>query len=359
MATLKATVRNPRRLSASVKKYLSHSHSLSELQQSSATANQVIKWDDVLGQWKAGNVDWSEILNKPTSFTPSAHTHPLSDLEQSGATTNQVPKWSGTAWTAGNIDWSEILNRAIDKSGTPQAGQVAFWVDGTNVGGDTGLTYDSVNKLFNVQSGVKLSGGQSLTFTGTTLELGNHPYWQTLFIKPPTVGIGTTNPTAKLHVEGDSDVVQLLVKANATQTQDIFQIQDSGGNPKFIVRDDGASGWTFVFGSSVGDPGQFNIFRHVKIDGAYVLQIKSGAITYLQMRKWNTDDGLLLAQQGNLLLDSSSKWVQIKTPTTPPISTDVNTSHVAFSVDETNNKLKFTVKYSDGTTVKTGEIALV
>jgi hypothetical protein len=31
--------------------------------------------------------------------TPTAHTHPLSDLTQSSATAGQVPSWNGTAWT--------------------------------------------------------------------------------------------------------------------------------------------------------------------------------------------------------------------------------------------------------------------
>jgi hypothetical protein len=98
-----------------------HTHSLSDLQQSGATTNQVPKWTGAT--WQAGNIDWAEVQNKPSTFPPSAHTHvkaditdfahthPLSDLQQSGALTNQVPKWTGTAWQAGNVDWTEVTNK--------------------------------------------------------------------------------------------------------------------------------------------------------------------------------------------------------------------------------------------------------
>jgi hypothetical protein len=70
-----------------------------------------------------GDVDWTEVQNKPSTFPPSAHTHvkaditdfahthPLSDLQQSGASTGQVPKWTGTEWQAGNVDWTEVQNK--------------------------------------------------------------------------------------------------------------------------------------------------------------------------------------------------------------------------------------------------------
>jgi len=73
-----------------------------------------VVWDDV---------NWDEVQNKPSTFPPEphqhvksditdfAHTHPLSELQQSGATTGQVPKWSGTQWQAGNVDWNEVTNK--------------------------------------------------------------------------------------------------------------------------------------------------------------------------------------------------------------------------------------------------------
>jgi len=84
-------------------------------------AGKFLKSDGTDVVW--GDVNWDEVQNKPSTFPPSphthvkaditdfAHTHPLSELQQSGATTGQVPKWSGTQWQAGNVDWNEVTNK--------------------------------------------------------------------------------------------------------------------------------------------------------------------------------------------------------------------------------------------------------
>ena len=43
------------------------------------------------------NLTWAELGNKPATFTPTAHTHSLSDLTQTGATAGQVVTWDSTA----------------------------------------------------------------------------------------------------------------------------------------------------------------------------------------------------------------------------------------------------------------------
>jgi len=66
------------------------------------------------------------------------------------------------------------------------------------------------------------------------------------------VGIGTTSPTAKLHVVGNADTEQLIVKAHSTQTDKIFEIQKSdgtvyaGADNRGILFSDGGSGTTNV-----------------------------------------------------------------------------------------------------------------
>ena len=84
-------------------------------------AGKFLKSDGADVIW--GDVNWDEVQNKPSTFPPSphthvraditdfAHTHPLSELQQSGATVGQVPKWSGTQWQAGNVDWNEVTNK--------------------------------------------------------------------------------------------------------------------------------------------------------------------------------------------------------------------------------------------------------
>jgi hypothetical protein len=88
-----------------------HTHPLTHITQSGASSNQVPKWNAASSVWQPGNVDWTEITGKPTTFPPSPHTHTLGDLQRSGASTNQVPKWSGTAWVPGNVDWAEVTNK--------------------------------------------------------------------------------------------------------------------------------------------------------------------------------------------------------------------------------------------------------
>lgn len=86
-----------------------HTHPLSDLTQSGASTNQVPKWSG--SAWQPGNIAWSELTGVPSSFPPSSHTHPLSEITQSGATTGQFVKWNGTSWVPSNVDWSDVQNK--------------------------------------------------------------------------------------------------------------------------------------------------------------------------------------------------------------------------------------------------------
>jgi len=56
--------------------------------------------------------------------------------------------------------------------------------------------------------------------------------------------------------------------------------------------------------------------------------------------------------------DFSTKTLFTKAPTSAPVDGDFHASDICFYLDEVNHKLKVKVKYSDGTTIKTGEVAL-
>jgi len=63
---------------------------------------------NVNADWNATSGD-AQILNKPTTMTPTAHTHAVSELTQSGATTGQAPVWNGTAWVPADVAASVSL----------------------------------------------------------------------------------------------------------------------------------------------------------------------------------------------------------------------------------------------------------
>ena len=56
------------------------------------------------GQFLASNqiwtaVSWTQLQDVPSAFPPAEHTHPVSQLQQSGASAGQVLVWSGSSWT--------------------------------------------------------------------------------------------------------------------------------------------------------------------------------------------------------------------------------------------------------------------
>ena len=54
------------------------------------------------------------------------------------------------------------------------------------------------------------------------------------------LGLGTSSPVAKQDITGQADEVQLKVTANSTQTNDIFQVQNSTGLNQVTVANNGA-----------------------------------------------------------------------------------------------------------------------
>ena len=73
------------------------------------------------------------------------------------------------------------------------------------------------------------------------------------------VGIDTTNPTARLHVDGGDDVIQLLVQAHSTQTSNLVVFENSSGTNQWELTNAGkvtqsggivAKGSSFILGDS-------------------------------------------------------------------------------------------------------------
>jgi hypothetical protein len=64
---------------------------LTHITQSGASANQVPKWNAASSVWQPGNVDWTEIAGKPSTFPPSPHTHDAADIVSGRLTTSRLP----------------------------------------------------------------------------------------------------------------------------------------------------------------------------------------------------------------------------------------------------------------------------
>jgi hypothetical protein len=59
-------------------------------------------------------ISYANLTNVPSTFAPSSHTHTLANLTQSSATTGQVPAWNGTAWApatpaGGDVDGGDYV----------------------------------------------------------------------------------------------------------------------------------------------------------------------------------------------------------------------------------------------------------
>jgi len=91
-----------------------------------------------------------------------------------------------------------------------------------------------------VSAGPNLSGGLSLIARASapiTFGTNGHTNERMRIDAAGLVGIAETSPGALLHVAGKADEIQFIAQANATQTADILQVQDSAGNPDIFAID--------------------------------------------------------------------------------------------------------------------------
>ena len=60
-------------------------------------------WKYLRGDQVWTEIDWSHIVNRPSTFAPSSHTHPPSEIQQAGASIGQALIWSGSQWAPGAV----------------------------------------------------------------------------------------------------------------------------------------------------------------------------------------------------------------------------------------------------------------
>ena len=126
------------------------------------------------------DADWNDIKNKPATFPPSSHSHTLSDITQSSATSGQVPTWSGTAWvpqappTGTNADWSatsgaaQILNK-------PTLGTAAASNSSDFATASQGTKADTASQPGHTHAAADISGLAAVAASGSYIDLTNKP----------------------------------------------------------------------------------------------------------------------------------------------------------------------------------------
>jgi hypothetical protein len=167
-----------------------------------------VAWEDVEVQ-----TDWSQILNKPSTFTPTSHTH--GNLNNSGAITNSpLSVSSGDAIMVSSASGNTLqrTNLQFNSSGTGFLRQDGTWA---TAGGSDADTLDGYHET----AFVRLSANSSSP-TNAAFAIGNASSrnfiqshnGQPLDINPlgnnvilnsggGSVGIGTTSPADRLSIQ--------------------------------------------------------------------------------------------------------------------------------------------------------------
>ena len=84
-------------------------------------------------------ISYANLTNVPSTFAPSSHTHTLANLTQSSATTGQVPTWNGTAWAAatpagGDVDGGDYVGVIASISVTQQPADASISINQGSTG---------------------------------------------------------------------------------------------------------------------------------------------------------------------------------------------------------------------------------
>lgn len=115
------------------------------------------------------------------------------------------------------------------------------------------------------------------------------------------VGIGTTSPSGRLHINGTADDQQLIVEAHSTQTNNIVEIHDSSSN--VLISFNGVGGAVFnEQGSATAD------FRVESDTEANMLFVDANANTDGSVYLGGTTNGIEIKKGGDLTLLGTAKY---------------------------------------------------
>jgi len=312
----------------------------------------------------AGSVAANSITN--ASIAPNAVTSAkiqdgtlqLVDIGQNGAATGQVIKWNGSTWTAGNDSggsgggyWQPNGNNIYYSNGnvgiftsTPQTRldlQGGNW-DLVNTEGD----FRVGNPLYRIKMGVALGGGgagaASIMQYGqpggfNALQLGSqgsnlitlHGNTNTVEIAnvaSSKVGIGSTNPTAKLGISSSGGFSEPQLGLDQVSAGDFARVRFSNGNTGTTTRSWDVAGYIDP-GAASGD--RLNFFNAggggdvLGLSGNGTIYVNANAGTAGQVLTSGGATGAASWQPGN-----SMRTFFNNTYTTSTLLTPTNLSYV-------------------------------
>nr|MBP7118871.1 helix-turn-helix domain-containing protein [Candidatus Woesebacteria bacterium] len=166
----------------------------------------------------SGDIETAGVAYIPTL---SINGDEFTDLTGSGlqVSSGTLATTLGTSVTGDEIEDDSIKEVDLNISNAPTSGQTLTYNSSTG-----GFTWASVASLFT-------DGGAVTYLTDTT----------------DNFSVGTTSSLATIAAVGGSDQIQLLARANSTQTSNIFEVQNSAGTSRFSVDN---TGNTLAAGSS-------------------------------------------------------------------------------------------------------------
>jgi hypothetical protein len=143
------------------------------------------------------------------SYASSSHTHSLSDLSQSSATTGQVPTWNGSAWAAatpsGGGGGSANIVEATTAAGFPATGAAQTLYHATNV---RRIYFWDASGVY-VEAGTSGGGGGSGSLT---IPYGGDPFFANVSLLLQFNGSGST------MVDSSGTPKAITANGNATQS---------------------------------------------------------------------------------------------------------------------------------------------
>ena len=167
------------------------------------------------------NFDYTDIDAGTDRITVTSHGF--------GATNAYV----NLTYTEGTSPITGLINAYVYQVKIIDANTIGFYENsrGTNItaaGSGTGHTFTPQYTYDNTI----LIGANTVSTASNQVILGNDSVTQTLL--KGDVGIGTSEPSAKLHVKGSTNAVQVRITANSTQTNPIITVFDGDDSSELI-----------------------------------------------------------------------------------------------------------------------------